>query len=79
MANWRLEPLRDRLSEVAAPVLLVHGSRDAAIPEKTVLEAAALIRGCQTRRVELGHLAHEEAPGEAAAIIAEFARAAQQA
>lgn len=78
MANWRLEPLQARLNDVAAPVLLVHGAHDAAIPEATVLAAAALIPGCETKRVELGHLAHEEAPGEAAAIITAFARAAQR-
>lgn len=79
MANWRLEPLRDRLNEVAAPVLLVHGARDAAIAEKDVLAAAALIPGCQTQRVDLGHLAHEEAPEAAVAIITAFARGAVRA
>ena len=78
MANWQLEPLRDRLGAVAAPVLLVHGARDAAIAEKDVLAAAALIPGCQTQRVEHGHLAHEEAPAEAVAIITAFARRAAQ-
>ncbi len=78
MANWRLEPLQGRLGAVAAPVLLVQGARDAAIPEKSVLAAAALIPGCQTRRVEHGHLAHEEAPEEAVAIITAFAKAAAQ-
>lgn len=76
MANWQLEPLRDRLGAVAAPVLLVHGARDAAIAEKDVLAAAALIPGCQTQRVAHGHLAHEEAPAEAVAIITAFAQGA---
>jgi magnesium chelatase accessory protein len=77
MASWRLEPLRDRLGEIAVPVLLVHAERDAAIPRSAVLQAAALIPGCQVREMaNLGHLAHEEDPAQAAAIIREFARAA---
>lgn len=79
MANWQLEPLQARLGNVTAPVLLVHAARDTAIPEKAVLTAAALIPGCQTRRVELGHLAHEEAPAEAATIITAFAKGKVQA
>ena len=79
MANWRLEPLRDRLGEIAAPVLLVHGARDKAIAEEAVLAASALIPGCQTKRVALGHLAHEETPAEAVAIITAFARGKVQA
>jgi magnesium chelatase accessory protein len=76
MANWRLEPLRDRLGEVRAPVLLLPADRDSAIPESAVLAAAAHIPGCQTRRLPLlGHLAHEEDPAAAADIIADFARA----
>jgi magnesium chelatase accessory protein len=75
MANWRLEPLRDRLGELAAPVLLVHASKDSAIKSADILQAAALIPGCETREMaSLGHLAHEEDPALAASIIAEFAQ-----
>jgi magnesium chelatase accessory protein len=75
MANWRLEPLRDRLGEVAGPVLLLHASGDKAIPAASVLAAAALIPGCETRELTgLGHLAHEEDAALAADIIALFAR-----
>jgi magnesium chelatase accessory protein len=74
MANWQLEPLRDRLSQLAAPVVLLHAARDNAIPKTSVLAAAALIPGCESVELRgLGHLAHEEDPAQAAAIIGEFA------
>jgi magnesium chelatase accessory protein len=75
MANWRLEPLRDRLGELTAPVLLVHASQDPAIKSADILQAAALIAGCETREMsDLGHLAHEEDPALAATIVSEFAQ-----
>lgn len=80
MANWRLVPLRDRLGELAAQVLLVYASKDAAIKSADILQAAALIPGCETREMaDLGHLAHEEDPMQAAQIITEFAKAAMAA
>jgi magnesium chelatase accessory protein len=73
MANWQLEPLRDRLPSLAAPVLLVQAGRDSAIPASAVAAAAALIPGCGVRSIDaLGHLAHEEDPAAAAALITEF-------
>ncbi len=76
MANWRLEPLRDRLPALAAPVLLVIGGDDSAIPKSAVLGAAALIPGCATQELTgLGHLAHEEDAARVADIVAAFAKA----
>jgi magnesium chelatase accessory protein len=76
MANWRLEPLRDRLGELKGPVLLVHGTRDAAIKRSAVLEAAAIIPGCLVQEMpELGHLAHEEDPAQAVRLILDFVKA----
>lgn len=73
MANWRLEPLRDRLDTVTVPVLLVHGGLDTAIPESAVRAAAVRIPGCRTLALPaLGHLAHEEDAAGAAAIITDF-------
>jgi magnesium chelatase accessory protein len=75
MANWQLEPLRDRLRDLASTVLLVYAEKDAAIPKSTVLEAAELIPDCATREMaNLGHLAHEEDPAQAVRIIKEFAK-----
>lgn len=76
MANWQLEPLRDRLRDLNVPVLLIHPTADAAIPKAAVLNAAALIPGCETLDMAgLGHLAHEEDAGQAARIVVEFVKA----
>lgn len=73
MANWQLEVLGKRLGSISAPVFLVHAAKDAAIPKAAVLEAAALIPGCETQEIPaLGHLAHEEDPAQAAHIITTF-------
>lgn len=75
MANWRLEPLRDRLSGLSSPTLLVHPTLDSAIPKSAVADSAALIPDCTVMEMAgLGHLAHEEDPERAAAIIIEFAK-----
>jgi magnesium chelatase accessory protein len=75
MANWRLEALQGRLGEFVSPALLVHPTLDSAIPASAVASAAALIPNCeQLELAGLGHLAHEEAPAEAAAIVTEFAK-----
>ena len=74
MAAWDLESLARDLPRVRVPVLLVHGSDDAAIPLASVNEAAALIPASRVEVLPgLGHLAHEERPTEVAAIIAGFA------
>lgn len=76
MANWRLEGLGARLGNLTSPVLLVSAAKDAAIPKPAVIQAVALIPGCETQEMAaLGHLAHEEDPAQATKIITEFARA----
>ena len=76
MANWRLEGLGANLGNIASPVLLVSAAKDAAIPKPAVVQAAALIPGCETQEMAaLGHLAHEEDPAQAVKIITEFAKA----
>jgi magnesium chelatase accessory protein len=76
MANWQLEPLRDRLGAIAAPVLLISGERDPAIPHQAVFDAAARIPGASVQQMAAcGHLAHEEDPAQAAAIVIGFAAA----
>ena len=75
MANWDLQPLQDALGEIETPVVLVAAENDKAIPPSTSMRArddlpnarAVYLRG-------LGHLAHEEAPGQIAEIIEETAR-----
>ncbi len=74
MAHWDLEALKRDLGSLAAPVLLVHGERDAAIPMSAVHEAADEIPGAAIELLDgLGHLAHEERPELAAEIVLRFA------
>ncbi len=76
MANWRLEGLGAKLGNLTSPVLLVSAAKDAAIPKRAVVQAVALIPGCETQEMAaLGHLAHEEDPAQAAQIVTEFAKA----
>lgn len=70
MAGWRLEPLLDDLPRLTTPLVLVAADGDRAVPPKVAQEA--LRRTSVARLVSvphLGHLAHEEAPDAAAALI----------
>ncbi len=70
MADWDLETLKRDLPRLAPPLRLIHGERDAAIPVATAREAAALVPdGRTTGLPTLGHLAHEERPGEVGALV----------
>jgi magnesium chelatase accessory protein len=74
MANWDLPRLRPRLGSVENPVLLVHSDKDAAIPLDWTREAAGWLPNATLKVMEgLGHLAHEEEPDRAAALIRDFA------
>ena len=74
MAEWDLESLKRDLPRLAAPLLLIHGEADAAIPIAGAREAAALVPGARLMPLAgLGHLAHEEAPAAIAAAIGDFA------
>jgi magnesium chelatase accessory protein len=73
MANWDLPALRERMGEVANPVLLVHGGNDPAIPPHWAEDAHGWLPDARLEVLPgLGHLAHEEAPEKAAAAIAAF-------
>lgn len=73
MANWDLPGLRTRIGGVRNPVLLVHGGNDPAIPPEWAREVQGWLPNARLDVVPgLGHLAHEEAPGEAAVRIAAF-------
>ncbi|WP_295525057.1 alpha/beta fold hydrolase BchO [Novosphingobium sp. Chol11] len=78
MADWDLAALKRDLPRLKAPLLLVHGEADAAIPLANAHEAAALIGGARvTRLAALGHLAHEERPADVAVLIRQFAASPQ--
>ena len=73
MANWDLPGLRVRMGEARNPVLLVHGESDPAIPLDWARDAQGWLRQARLEVLPgLGHLAHEEAPDRAAALIAAF-------
>jgi magnesium chelatase accessory protein len=79
MANWDLPSLRTRMGEVRNPVLLVHGANDPAIPPDWARDAARWLPNARLELLPgLGHLAHEEAPDQAAAHIAAFLGGAAQ-
>lgn len=73
MAGWDLAALARDLPRLAPPLLLLHGDRDTAIPIAGARDAAAIVGdGRVVPLAGLGHLAHEERPGEAAALIRTF-------
>ena len=79
MASWQLEPLVKRLPDLISPVLLVHASKDKAIPRVAVQQAAQLMPNVTYEEMPgLGHLAHEEKPEQTAAMIASFLAANPQ-
>ena len=74
MADWDLAALKRDLPRLAAPLLLIHGGADSAIPPINAREAAALVPHASVEVVPgLGHLAHEERPDEIARLITAFA------
>ena len=75
MANWDLQPLSRDMAMLDVPLLLIAGQNDKAIKAE---DAFAVRDMAPKARVEilrgLGHLAHEEAPDQVAALILAFAR-----
>ena len=64
MAHWDLAPLERDLPKLTAPLTLLHGTADRAVPGSVAQRVAALVpRGEAVALPGLGHLAHEEAPG----------------
>lgn len=74
MAGWDLPGLQRDLPRIAAPVLLIHGARDSAVPTSAVEKASKLLpHASMTLLAGLGHLAHEERPDLVAEAIGMFA------
>ncbi|MEO1191879.1 MAG: alpha/beta fold hydrolase BchO [Pseudomonadota bacterium] len=74
MAYWDLLALKRRLPKLQVPLLLVTGLRDRAVPPSTAESVAKLVGAPKVERLDgLGHLAHEEDPGQAAALIRQAA------
>ncbi len=72
MAAWDLRPLGRDLPRLRRPLALIVGERDRAVPPEDADAVAARTPGASVRRLAgLGHLAHEQAPDVAAAIVDE--------
>ena len=75
MAHWDLRPLLADLPRLRTPLLLVAGAGDRTVPPAQSAEVCALVPGAELVSLPgLGHLAHEERPAEAAALVETFAR-----
>ena len=74
MAGWDLPGLQRDLPKIIQPVLLIHGTRDSAVPTRAVEQAQKLLQDARlTMLAGLGHLAHEERPDLVAEAIGSFA------
>ena len=70
MANWDLETLQRDLPRLQVPMRLVVASNDRNVPPSQADRIASLIPSARVERLAgLGHLAHEERPAIAAALI----------
>ena len=73
MAQWQLEPLLERLPQIAVPTLLMTAAGDKAVPTRVSAEAAARMpRATHLALQHWGHLVHEEAPEAVAPHIVQF-------
>jgi magnesium chelatase accessory protein len=74
MADWDLVEVARRLPNLPVPLSIAHGERDVAVPLSEAREIAH-IKGAPLEVLPgLGHLAHEERPDLAAALIEEAVR-----
>lgn len=70
MAQWSLDGLLKRLPQIDAPVTLIVGDADKAVPPKTSADAAGVMPNAKAISLTgLGHLAHEEDAAAVAALI----------
>jgi magnesium chelatase accessory protein len=77
MANWDLPPLLADLGKLPAPLTLIVGQKDLAVPPDVADEVTAKVPHARTIALPgLGHLAHEEAPTQIAGLIREALRLA---
>ncbi|MEM0944511.1 MAG: alpha/beta fold hydrolase BchO [Pseudomonadota bacterium] len=76
MANWDLVPLLAELGALPCPVHLIAGSADRAVPPAEARRLAAEHEAISYAEIAgMGHLMHEEDPGQFAAMIRDLARA----
>lgn len=74
MARWDLDGLRRDLPRLRTRVVLVVGSNDATVPPSQASDVMALVPWATLVTLRrLGHLAHEEKPGEVSDLIGDLA------
>lgn len=70
MANWDLRPLERDFPRLQAPLTLVVGANDRAVPPAQARRVAALVPHARLVTIAgLGHLAHEEQPEAVATVV----------
>nr|WP_294554364.1 alpha/beta fold hydrolase BchO [uncultured Rhodopila sp.] len=70
MGNWDLHPLLHDLPQLRTRLVLVNGSKDGMVPASEAYRIRALMPKAELISLPgLGHLAHEERPGEIAALV----------
>ncbi|MEX5727628.1 magnesium chelatase accessory protein [Rhodovulum iodosum] len=73
MAQWTLDGLQAELPDIDTPCLFITGARDHAVPPREARRAAERMPRAELAEFpELGHLAHEEAPGPVTEPIMAF-------
>ncbi len=73
MANWSLQALARDLPRLSIPLLVVTADRDGMIPAVYGERVHELVPGSEWINLNgLGHLAHEETPGQVADLIRDF-------
>ncbi|WP_426035355.1 alpha/beta fold hydrolase BchO [Cypionkella sp. TWP1-2-1b2] len=76
MAQWQLDGLLNRLPQQVVPCLLITASADRAVPPVVSQRAAAVMSNAEWIDLpRFGHLVHEEAPEQVAALIRDFLEA----
>jgi magnesium chelatase accessory protein len=70
MSHWDLVALQRELPRVQAPVALIVGDRDRAVPPAAAETIRRSVRHVRIMKAQgLGHLAHEEAPALVSGMI----------
>lgn len=70
MADWKLQPLLNRLPQTQTKVTLIASEGDRAVPAQVSIDAAKRIPGAKLHLLpKLGHLAHEETEDGLSALI----------
>lgn len=78
MANWDLKPLARELPGLEPRLLLVVGENDRFVAPGEAERVRARVSGAEVVSLpDLGHLAHEEQPGEIAGLLTPLARPAE--